>query len=193
MALGYWQTLASVYAAGTASTAAARASLLSGSAKNGLFTLPANQLRVGDILHIKANGSISSVVTTPGTARFDLSFGVGGTAVMDSSQIQLSIIAQSSVWWSVECEGIVRVASSAGNMWWEGKYWSNNVQGSSIGPTAAGQQAMVGFPLPVPPAVGANVDMTVSNILDFNFTQTVNTGSITLHSYSISYKSATGF
>ena len=192
MALGYWQTLASVISAGTASTAAARTSLLTG-AKQGLYTLPANQLRVGDVLHLKANGSISSVVTTPGTARFDLSFGVAGTAVMDSSQIQLSIIAQSSVWWMVEAEGVVRVASSVGNMWWEGKFWSNNVQGSSVGPTAAGQMALVGFPLPVPPAVGANVDMTVSNILDFNFTQTVNTGSITLHSYVLSYKSASGF
>ena len=193
MALGYWQTLASVYADGTASTAAARASLLSGSAKNGLYTLAANQLRVGDVLHLKANGTISSVVTTPGTARFDLSFGVGGTAVMDSSQIQLNVVAQSSVWWQVEAEGIVRVASTSGNMWWFGIYNSINVQGSSIGPTAAGAIAEVGFPLPVPPAIGANVDMTVSNILDFNFTQTVNTGTITLKSYTLSYKTATGF
>jgi len=193
MALGYWQTLASVYADGTALTAAARASLLQGNAKNGLFTLPANQLRVGDVLHLKANGTISSVVTTPGTARFDLSFGVGGTAVMDSSQIQLNIVAQSSVWWQVEAEGIVRVASSQGNMWWFGIYNSINVQGSSVGPSAAGAVAEVGFPLPVPPAIGANVDMTVANILDFNFTQTAATGSITLKSYTLSYKTATGF
>jgi hypothetical protein len=93
----------------------------------------------------------------------------------------------------VEAEGIVRVASSVGNMWWAGIYNSVNVQGSSIGPTAAGAMAEVGFPLPTPPAVGANVDMTVSNILDFNFTQTVNTGSITLHSYTLSLKTATGF
>lgn len=192
MALGYWQTLASVYADGVASTTAARATLLSGNAKNGLFTMPANQLRVGDVLHLKATGSISTPVTTPGTARFDLSFGVAGTAVLDSSQILLNIVVQSSVWWMVEAEGVVRVASSQGNIWWQGSYLSPNVQGSSVGATATGAAATVVFPVGGP-AISANVDMTVANILDFNFTQTVNTGTNTLKSYCLSYKSASGF
>lgn len=191
MAIGYWQTLASVYSSGTALTAAARASLLQGTAKNGLYTLAANQLRVGDVMHLKATGTISSTVTTPGTARFDLSFGVGGTAVMDSSQIALSVIAQSSAWWVVEAEGVVRVASSAGNMWWQGMWSSPNTVGSSLVGASSGAVDVI-FPVP-PPAVGANVDMTVSNILDFNFTQTVATGSITLQSYVLSLKTATGF
>jgi hypothetical protein len=43
------------------------------------------------------------------------------------------------------------------------------------------------------PVVGSNVDMSVAQILDFNFTQTVTTGSVQLHNYSLSLKSSSGF
>jgi hypothetical protein len=35
--------------------------------------------------------------------------------------------------------------------------------------------------------------MTVAQILDFNWTQTVTTGSITLHNYRLSLATASGF
>ncbi len=193
MSLGYWETLATISGDGTALTAAARASLLQGAGgKQGLYTLPPNKLRVGDVLHIRAAGRISCAVTTPGTARFDLSFGVGGTAVMDTLAITLNIVAKTNVPWILDMEGIVRTIGNAGNMFWLG-YWLSeaalNTAVPSTGPGPGGNT----LPFNTAPVIGSNVDMTVANILDFNWTQTVATGSVTLHNYALSLKTSTGF
>lgn len=193
MSVGFWETLASVHGDGTALTAAARASLLQGATgKTGLFTMAANRLRVGDVLHIRASGRISVVVTTPGTARFDLSWGVGGTAGMDTLAIPLNIVAKTNVPWILDMEGIVRTDGNAGNMFWQG-FWLSEaallVPVPSTGPGPGGNT----LPYNTAPVVGSNVDMTLAQILDFNFTQTVTTGSVTLHNYSLSLLTSSGF
>jgi hypothetical protein len=192
MSLGYWETLASIAADGTALTAAARASLLQGSAKQGLYTLAPNKLRIGDVLHLYAFGRISNVVTTPGTARFDLSAGVGGTAFFDTLAMPLNIVAKTNVLWTLEAEGIVRAVGNAANIFWGGKWLSEasiNTAVPATGPGPGGQNV----PYNTPPVVGANFDHSVAQIIDFNFTQTVTTGSITLHGYALSLKTSTGF
>src|SRR4051812_43670283 len=121
MSRGYWETLASISGDGTALTAAARASLLQGAGgKQGLYTLPANKLNINDVLHLKASGRISCVVTTPGTARFDLSAGVGGTAFFDSLAINLNIIAKVNVPWTLDIQGTVRVVGNVAQIFWQG-------------------------------------------------------------------------
>lgn len=193
MSLGYWETLASIAGDGTALTAAARASLLQGaSGKVGLYTLQPNKLRIGDVLHLRASGRISCVVTTPGTARFDLSAGVGGTAFMDSLAIPLNIVAKVSVPWILDMEGIVRAIGNAANMFWQGFWLSEaalNVAVPSTGPGPGGNT----LPYNTAPVVGSNIDLTIANIIDFNFTQTVATGSVTLHNYALSLKTQTGY
>lgn len=193
MSIGYWETLASISADGTALTAAARASLLQGAGgKQGLYTLAPNKLRLNDVMHIRASGRISCVVTTPGTARFDLSFGVGGTAVMDTLAITLNIVAKVNVPWILDMEGIVRAVGNAGNMFWQGFWLSEaglNTAVPSTGPGPGGNT----LPFNTAPVIGSNVDMTVAQILDFNFTQTASTGSVTLHNYALSLKTSTGF
>lgn len=193
MSLGYWETLASISGDGTALTAAARASLLQGAGgKQGLYTLPANKLRIGDVLHLRASGRISCVVTTPGTARFDLSAGVGGTAFFDTLAMPLNVVAKTNVAWVLDVEMIVRAVGNAANLFGLG-YWlseaSINTAVPSTGPGPGGQTV----PYNTAPVVGSNVDLTVANIIDFNFTQTVATGSITLHTYTLSLKTSTGF
>jgi hypothetical protein len=193
MSLGYWETLASISGDGTALTAAARASLLQGAGgKQGLYTLAANKLRVNDQLHIFASGRISCLITTPGTARFDLSFGVGGTACFDSLAIPLNIVAKTNVSWVLEVMGTVRTIGNAGNIFWQGFFLSEAnilVPIPSTGPGPGGQLV----PYNTAPVVGSNVDMTLSQILDFNWTQTVATGSVQLHQYSLALKTSTGF
>jgi hypothetical protein len=192
MSLGYWETLASVLADGTPLTAIARASALQGPAKTGLYTLPANKLRVGDVLHLRAFGRISNAVTTPGTARFDLSAGVAGTAIFDTLAMPLNIVVKNNVMWNLEVEGVVRAVGSTANIFWAGWWLSEasiNTAVPSTGPGPGGQNV----PYNTAPAVGANFDHSVANILDFNFTQTVNTGSMTLHGYALSLKTSTGF
>ncbi len=192
MSLGYWETLASISGDGTALTAAARASLLQGAGgKQGLFTFAPNKLRVGDVLSLKASGRISCAVTTPGTARFDVSAGVGGTAFFDSLAMNLNIVAKANVGWILEAEGIVRTIGNAGNIFWQGT-WESEAAIASPLPTVGGSGTFV-LPYNTAPVVGANWDMTVATIIDFNFTQTVATGSITLHNYSLCLKTSTGF
>lgn len=194
MSLGYWETLASVQADGTALTAAARASLLQGNAKSGLYTMAANRLRIGDVLHLRASGRISSVITTPGTARFDLSAGVGGTAFMDTLAINLvTAAARTNVSWILDMEGIVRaIGSTSSNIFWQGFWLSDASLNTAIASTGPGPGGAT-LPWNTAPVVGANVDFTVAQIIDFNFTQTVTTGSVTLHNYSLSLKTSSGF
>lgn len=193
MSLGYWETLASISGDGTALTAAARASLLQGAGgKQGLYTLAPNKLRVGDVLRIRASGRISCVITTPGTARFDLSFGVGGTACFDSLAIPLNIVAKVNVPWALDVEGIVRAVGNAGNIFWQGFWLSEAALNTAVPSTGPGPGGNT-LPYNTAPVVGSNVDMTIAQILDFNWTQTAATGSITLHNYSLSLLTSTGF
>lgn len=192
MSLGYWETLAAANGDGTALTAAARASAIQGAAKTGLYTMAPNRLRVGDVLRIRASGRISCVVTTPGTARWDLSWGIGGTAGMDTLAIPLNIVVKTNVPWILDMEGIVRAVGNTGNMFWQGVWWSEaafNTATAAAGPGPGGNT----LPFNTAPVVGSNVDMTIAQILDFNFTQTVTTGSMTLHNYSLSLMSSSGF
>jgi hypothetical protein len=192
MSLGYYETLVSVNADGNALTAAARASLLQGSATHGLFTLPANKLKVGDVLKLHAFGRISCVVTTPGTARFDLSTGAGGTAIFDTLAMPLNIVAKTNVIWRLDAEGIVRAIGSAANIFWSGNWFSEasiNTALPATGPGPGGQMV----PYNTAPVVGANFNSTISNLLDFNFTQTVTTGSCTLHGYKLALETSSGF
>src|SRR5262245_30427792 len=113
MSVGYVETLAVMRGDGTALTAAARASLLQGaSGATGLFTLTPNKLREGDVIHLFAMGRISCVVTTPGTARFDLSF--AGTVSFDSLAMPLNTTAQTNVMWVLDVRGTVRSIGTGG-------------------------------------------------------------------------------
>lgn len=193
MSVGYWETLATVTGAGTALTAAARASLLGGaSGKVGLYTLPANKLKIGDVLHLRAAGSISCAVTTPGSITFDLSAGVGGTAFFSSGVIPLNIVAKVSVPWILDIELSLRANGSTANFMGLGFWLSEAALNTAIPATGPGPGGNT-LPYNTAPAVGSNVDFSIANIIDFNFTQTVATGSVTLQSYALSLKSSTGF
>ena len=193
MSLGYYETLASINADGTALTAAARASALQGAGgKQGLFTLPPNKLRVNDQLILRATGRISCVVTTPGTARFDLSAGVAGTAFFDTLAMPLNIVVKTNVSWILDVVGTVRAIGNAGNIFWQGCWLSEASILTALpatGPGPGGQNV----PYNTAPVVGANWDMTIATIIDFNFTQTVTTGSMTLHQYHLGLMTSTGY
>ena len=156
-----------------------------------MYTLPPNKLRVGDVLSIWAAGRISCVVTTPGTARFDLSFGVAGTACFDTLAMNLNVLVKTNVSWVLEAKGIVRAIGNAGNIFWQGN-WNSEAMIASVVANVGGTGSVL-VPIATAPVVGSNVDMTVAQILDFNFTQTVATGSVQLHQYVLSLKTSTGF
>src|SRR6266850_4953228 len=182
MSLQTWQeTLVFLTADATALTAAARASLTQGSGTAARYTLPANFFYVGRMLKITAQGRISCAVTTPGTARFDVSF--GGTANGDSGAMNLNIVAKTNVPWWLEIVGTCRTVGPSATIFWFGNFTSEAVVGSAL-PTAGGNGALnfthggLGAT-----AVGASFDSTASQAVDLQFTQTVATGSITLQQY----------
>lgn len=193
MSLGYWETLATISGDGTTLTAAARASALQGAGgKQGLYTLPPNKLRVNDMLMIVASGRVSFAVTTPGTFRLDLSYGVGGTAAFDTLALPGNTTVQNTVPWSMQAWGTVRTVGNAGNIFWQGFLMSTaflNTAAVATGPWTGD----ITIPYNTAPVIGSNVDMTIANILDFNFTQTVATGSFTLHQYALCLMTSTGF
>jgi hypothetical protein len=191
MSVGYWETLAVLKASGTALTAAARASLTQGANATGFrYTMPGNRLRIGDVLRLDASGRISSLITTPGTARFDLS--MGGTAIMDSLAILLdSVAAHTNVLWVLEMQGTVVADGTTANMQWWGKWTCEDILG--VPATAPKGVLTAMLPWNTPPTVSANFDSTVSQLIDLQFTQTVATGSCQLHTAELSLKSSTGF
>lgn len=178
----WWQTLITAQTDGPALTAAAAASALPGAAK---FTFPASLMKIGDEFLIEAAGRISCVVTTPGTARFDVRF--GSTIVFDSLAMNLNTTAQTNVPWYLRIRMTCRSIgnSTSATLFGLGTFASPAVVGSPT--VATGGSGQLVLPNTTAPAVGSGFDSTVSNVIDLFFTQTVATGSMTVHTFNLSY------
>lgn len=160
-------------------TAAAAATCLPAAAQ---ISLPANYFVLGKVVRIEAQGRISNVITTPGTARFDVR--LGGIVVFDTGALNLNTAAKTNVPWWLQ---ILLTCRSAGP----------GVQTTLMGFAMLQSEALVGAPansaggnasLVAPvgaPVVGAGFDSTAAQALDLFFTQTVATGSLTLHTYKV--------
>lgn len=172
------EVLVSSQVDGAALTAAARATAIPAAAK---ITLPNNYFEIGKVLRLTASGRISCVVTTPGTARFDLS--IGGVVAFDTLAMNLNTVAKTNVHWLLEvlltCRAIG--SGSATTLFGQGKFTSEAVVGSPL-PTVGGSGVLT-VPVATAPAVGTGFDNTTANAVDFFFTQTVATGSMTVHQY----------
>ena len=189
MSLGFWETLLSSQADGTAVTAASRTSMTAGTTQ-ARFTLPAGKIKnIGDQLRLVASGRISNVVTTPGTARFDLAF--GANVVFDTQAMPLNTTAKTNVGWWLEALGTVRAVGTSASIMWQGTWQSESVIASPA--AASGGSGSFVVPYNAAPAVGATFDSTVTNLIDFFFTQTVATGSCQLHQINLSFITATGY
>jgi hypothetical protein len=196
MALGFWQTLATLQTPGTALTAAARASLTQGGAATGArFTLPGNALKTpGDMLRVYATGIISCVITTPGTARFDLSMAT--VAKLDTQAMPLNIVARTNVPWILDMTATLTAPGTAATwnftgVWLSEAFILTAIQ--NVGPGPGGTLIPWSGSVTGASTAGTTFDSTVSNQLDLNFTQTVTTGSCTLQQLNISLLTATGF
>jgi hypothetical protein len=196
MAIGFWQTLSTLQVPGTALTAAARASLTQGgSAVQSRFTLPANALKnLGDQIRVEATGIISCVITTPGTARFDLAMAT--VAKMDSQALPLNIVARTSVPWKLWMLGTLTTLGTSAVLTWTGKWLSEamiNTALQATGPGPGGTMLPYSGTATGASTASATFDATLSQALDLYFTQTVTTGSCQLQQMNISLLTATGF
>ncbi len=180
MSVGYRKTLVSAQGSGPTLTAAAAATCLPGQAKikipGGTFDTP------GKLLIIEASGQIGSVITTPGTARFDVR--LGGTVMFDSLAILLdSVAAHTTVGWWLKILMTLRTSGSAANFWGQGMFTSEDILG--VPATAPKGVLTAILPWNSAPAVSSNtIDANADQVLDLFFTQTAATGSMTLYQYT---------
>lgn len=186
MSLQTWtETLVTAQVDGPSCSTAARVTALPGQA---LLTLPANFFSVvGKQLLIKASGRISSAITTPGTARFDVDFLDSAAAhviVFDGLAILLdTVAAHTNVGWTLEILLTARAIGATGNLMGQGTWTCEDLLGV---PTTAPKGVLSAMlPWNSAPAVGANFNTTLSQVVDLRFTQTVGTGGMTVHQYSL--------
>lgn len=177
-----WENIISSFTDGPTLTAAARASCIPTADR---IVLPNRFFYPGRRIKFSMGGRISNVVTTPGTARLDICMGSAGTTIVfDTGALTLNQVAKTTIPWQFEAELICRAVGNGTLTTFFPKAWfaSESIVGSPL-PTVGGN----GF-LNVPvgtPAVGAGMDNTAASALDVFFTQTVATGSFTVHTYSV--------
>lgn len=163
-------------------TAAARASCIPTANR---IVLPNAFFYIGRALNVLMSGRISCVVTTPGTARYDICMGAAGTTVVfDTLALNLNIVAKTTVPWFLEVLLVCRAVGTGTSTTFfpRGQFTSEAVVGSPL-PSAGGNGSLL---VPVgTPAVGAGMDNTAASALDVFFTQTVATGSMTVHTYQV--------
>jgi len=179
-AQGWQETLITATGDGSALTAAAAASALPPQAK---YTLKPNFFNyIGQQMLVKASGRISSVITTPGTARFDLRF--GATVVFDGLAVLLDTVAgHTTVGWFLEILLTCRVIGTSASLFGQGKWTCEDILG--VPATAPKGVLTAILPWNSAPATGTVFDSTVSQQMDLFFTQTAATGSMTLHQYQV--------
>jgi hypothetical protein len=110
----------------------------------------------------------------------------------------LNIVARTSVPWMLRLLGTAQTVGTAGLFTWTG-YWLSEafvntaLQSSAAGPGPGGTMVPWTGTATGGTITGATWDMTVSQITDLNFTQSVTTGSCQLRQYNLSVLTATGF
>lgn len=168
-------------AAGAAVTAAVETSLLPPA---NLITFPPNWWKVGRTLRITASGLISSLITTPGTARFCVKH--GAIAVFDGLAVLLdAAAAHTNEGWLLELLLTCRAIGSGttAKLWGVGKFSCVDILG--VPATSPKATASAVLPWAASAALGAGFDSTAAQTMDLTFEQTASTGSITLEQYSV--------
>jgi hypothetical protein len=147
--------------------------------------LPTNYWQPNKQWYIALAGRLSCVATTPGTGRFDLRLGPSGNIVVfDSGAANLNVNGKTTVPFLLECWLTCRAVGTgtASNLMGVANLQSEAIVGSPAN-SAGGNGSLL---LPVgAPAVGGGFDNTAANAVDMFFTQTVATGSMTVHQYGI--------
>ncbi len=177
-----WENIVSGATDGPTLTAAARASCIPTANR---IVLPNNFFYIGRRIKFTMAGRISCAVTTPGTARFDICMGAAGTTIVfDTGALNLNIVAKTTVPWTFEAELTCRaVGASTSTTFFPTAYFASEAVIASPLPSVGGN-GWLNVPVGTP-AVGAGMDNTAASAVDVFFTQTVATGSLTVHNFSI--------
>lgn len=177
MAAGYSSILAIASGDGPTLTAAAAATCLPASMK---YNFPANPLAIPMFIELYLFGRVSCVLTTPGTFRLD--FRIGGTVIADTTALNMNVVAHTNVLWRAKFELYVRAIAGAANVFPVIDVQSSALILGSTGAVSGNNCTLTGPAGPdAAPTVGGNLDSTATGAFDVFFTQTVATGSFTVH------------
>lgn len=147
--------------------------------------LPNNYFYVGRVLKLTLAGRLSCAITTPGTARFDVRLGPSGTIVaFDTGALTLNSTGKTNVPFRADILLTCRAVGSgtASNLMGNAVLVSEALVAGLV--PSAGSNTIQNAPVGAP-AVGTGFDNTAANALDVFYTQTVATGSMTLHQYLV--------
>lgn len=173
------RTLIAAYSDGPTLTAAATASAIPTYC---LTTIPAGYWQIGRTWHFVVGGRVSCAVTTPGTFRLDVR--MGAVTVFDTLAMPLNIVAQTTVPFYGELWMTCRTVGSGTSAALFGQGFLTSTAFLNVAAVATGPWAgTIPVPYNTAPVAGTGFDSTVANALDFRFTQTVATGSFTLHTF----------
>jgi hypothetical protein len=170
------QVIASSYTDGPALTAAAAASCVPTYFPT---TLPAGYWQIGRVWRVTLTGRVSVVVTTPGTLRWDVR--LGGVVAADTLAVLGNIVAKTNVGFYLEGLLTCRAVGSgtSANILNQWRLTTEAIINTAVPTTGPGG----GYALPwnTAPVVGTGFNSTSALTLDVFFTQTVATGSMTVH------------
>lgn len=177
----FQETLVTSSADGAANTAGTAASCIPTPAK---ITLPPGFWTPGKAVRVTAYGRISSLITTPGTARFDVR--IGAVIAFDGLAVLLdTVAAHVNVGFKLEILLTCRTAGSGtvATLMGQGLFTSEDI----LGVPATAPKGVLSAVLPwnSAPAAGTGFDSTAAQTLDLFFTQTAATGSMTVHQYMV--------
>jgi hypothetical protein len=174
------QVIASSYTDGPTLTAAAAASCVPTYVPT---TLPAGYWQIGRIWRVTITGRVSVVVTTPGTLRWDIR--LGGVVAADTLAVLGHASGKTNVNFYLEglltCRAVGSgTSANLMNQWMLMTEAIINTAAPTTGPGG-------GYALPwnTAPVVGTGFNSQSALTLDCFFTQTVATGSMTVHQFLI--------
>jgi len=131
-----------------------------------LRTIRSNTLKIGHAFEIDVLGSISNIVTTPGTIVFQVK--IGSAIAFTTGNIQLNATAHTNlpfrlkVWLTVRAIG----SGTSANMMGMGEIAGVMPTVTAAQVDGVNTQTIMQTPVTAP-AVGAGFDSTIDNILDF--------------------------
>jgi len=168
-AQGWEEMLDSIVADGTAVTAAAITIVCPD------FNIPAYYMAPGRVLRIYAAGTNNTVVTTPGTGVWGVSWGgVAGVVLAKSAAQGFHTTAQTLDGWNLTVIIVCRTSGATGTFMSSGQLNSFNI----LDTTSANLKAAVMGSSGPNSNVSVTVDTTIAKLLSVTFTQTVATGSL---------------
>lgn len=170
------QVIASSYTDGPVLTGAAAASCVPTYVPT---TLPAGYWQIGRMWRVTLSGRISLAVTTPGTLRWDIR--LGGVVAADTLAVLGNIVAKTNVNYFLTGLLTCRAVGSgtAANIMNQWTLVTEGIINTAL-PTA-GPGGGYSLPWNTAPVVGTGFNSQSALTMDVFFTQTVATGSHTLH------------